>query len=146
MNNIDFAKLYSSLWTDGLWATSWSKAVADLSAQQANWKPSPDRKSIWQIAHHVKFWRVYHLDKLEKGASLPEDQIMKQHFADPADPSPAAWDELRTALKASHMRLADAMAGDRIPIEKLAPILAHDAYHLGQVMYVRGLQGLKPLE
>jgi len=29
-----------------------------------------------------------------------------------------------------------------VPVEKLRYLLPHDAYHLGQVMYVRALQGL----
>jgi uncharacterized damage-inducible protein DinB len=146
MNRKDFSKLYSDLWTDGLWAAPWSKAVADLSPEQANWKPAPARKSIWQIVRHVVFWKEYHLNKIQKGATLSNEQIAQQHFSDPPVVSQQAWDQARADLKASHERMAAAMAGDAIAIDKLAPVLAHDCYHLGQVMYVRGMQGLAPLE
>ena len=139
-------KLWTDFWDKGLWAAPWQKAVADLSAQQAAWKPSPDRKSIWQCVNHVTFWRNYFLDREAGTAKLSDDEIMKQHFADPPSATEAAWNDARATLQKSHERMIAACKEGKIAAEKLAPPLAHDAYHLGQVMYVRALQGLKPIE
>ncbi len=34
-----------------------SLAVAGLTAEQAAWKPGPERHSIWQIVRHVIRWK-----------------------------------------------------------------------------------------
>jgi hypothetical protein len=147
MDRTLFTQLYSDLWSKGLWAAPWSKAVADLTPQQAVWKPSPERKSIWQFVTHVTFWRNYMIEKTRTGeVKISEDEIHRRQFAEPAEPTGAAWNDARQKLEESH-RAFLALAGDeKTPMEKIAPVIGHDAYHLGQVMYVRALQGLKPIE
>jgi hypothetical protein len=39
-------------WQPPLWL-----AVQGLTAEQAAWKPSPERHSIWQIVRHVVCWK-----------------------------------------------------------------------------------------
>jgi len=146
MDRTLFAKLYRDFWTDGLWAAPWSKALADLTPQQAVFKPAAGRKSIWQIVSHTCFWRDYHLDRLTTGAKLSNEEIAKAQHAEPTDPSPALLAQLREKLQASHHRMVAAIEDERLPLEKLVPVLAHDAYHLGQIMYIRALLGFAPID
>jgi hypothetical protein len=139
-------KLYQDLWSEGLWAAPWSKAVADLSAAQAAWKPSPDRHSIWQLALHVMFWREYYLNKKLRGEQLADDEIARRNFAEPPKIDDAAWAEARRRLESSHAATAAAFDDDRLPPRDLGHVLAHDSYHLGQVMMLRAMQGIKPIE
>jgi hypothetical protein len=146
MDRSSFVKLYEDLWSNGLWAAPWSKAVADLSPQQAAWKPAAERKSAWQIVSHVTFWRNYFLQKLKNpDMKMPEEEILRQQWAVPDQPTDAAWSDARKNLEASHTAIAAAMK-EEASVDRIAPILGHDAYHLGQVMYLRALQGLKPID
>src|SRR5437870_7844591 len=56
MQRDDFLKLWTSAWTGGLWAAPWSKALDDLTPQEAAWQPTSlkgeHRHSIWQIVNH----------------------------------------------------------------------------------------------
>lgn len=45
------------LWHGALWPH-----VADLTAEQALWRPAPDRHCIWEIVRHVNFWRHWLLE------------------------------------------------------------------------------------
>jgi hypothetical protein len=139
-------KLYQDLWSEGLWAAPWSKAVADLTAAQAAWKPSPDRHSIWQLAVHVMFWREYYLNKKLRGEKPTDVEVARRNFEQPAIVDDATWAETKRRLEASHAATSAAFDDDRLPPRDLGQILAHDAYHLGQVMMLRAMQGLKPIE
>src|SRR2546425_6427033 len=39
------------------WQPSLAMAIEGLTAQQAAWKPAPERHSIWQIVRHVAHWK-----------------------------------------------------------------------------------------
>lgn len=146
MGNELLAQLWIDIWEKGLWAAPWSKAVGDLSVKQATWRPDPARKCIWEFVSHVTFWRNFLLDR-ESGKARPSDEeIGRMNFALPANPTEAQWNEARAALKAGIERIAAAAKEGKIAADKLAAPLAHDAYHLGQVMYLRALQGLPPID
>lgn len=146
MDRALLAKCYRDFWSDGLWAAPWSKALADLSPQQAVFKPAPGRKSIWQIVSHVTFWRDYHLDRLGGSSQISDEQIAARQYAEPDRPTAGDWTDAQARLRASHDRMVSAVEEATLPSEKLLPVLAHDAYHLGQIMYIRALQGLKPID
>lgn len=146
MDRALLAKCYRDFWSEGLWAAPWSKALVDLAPQQALFKPAAGRKSIWQIVSHVTFWRDYHLDRLNGSGKLSDEQVMARQYAEPDHPTPGDWSDAQTRLRASHDRMVAAVAETTLPIDKLLPVLAHDAYHLGQIMYIRALQGLKPID
>lgn len=147
MNRELFVDLYGKLWTDGVWATSWGKAVADLSAAQAAWRPTPERKSVWQFASHVTFWRNFQLARLkDPNLPMPAEDVLATQWAQPDSPTSADWDAARRRLEESQRAIVAAAADPAVPLEKVAPVMAHDAYHLGQVMYVRAMQGLPPIE
>jgi len=146
MSNDSTIQLWNEAWSAGLWAASWAKAVEGLSAQQAAWKPSPRRHSIWQIVGHMIFWREEALRRLAGQARTPEDQVAARNFPDPTEVSESAWSALRGSLEETHKRIAAAYAARPVGEPKLAHILAHDCYHMGQVAYLRALQGLPPLD
>jgi len=39
------------------WQPPLGKVVQGLNAQQAAWRPAPERHSIWQIVRHVTHWK-----------------------------------------------------------------------------------------
>jgi len=136
--------MWDEMWKSYTWVPAWSKSFADLTPQQAAWKPAADRNSIWQHLNHICFWREVTIRRLQNEA--PDDaEVAKRNFETPADVSPAAWQATQQRLMKSYELIRNALANEKVPVEKVKYLLPHDAYHLGQVMLLRGLQGLPPV-
>ena len=140
------AKTWDEGWNTGLWAASWEQSVGGLTAQQASWKPAPQRHSIWQIVEHIIYWRQVQLRRLETGQEPTSDELAQRNYPDPVTPSEAAWAECRKKLEDSQSQIAGAIRAERNPPERLAILLFHDCYHFGQINYLRALAGMKPIE
>ena len=146
MDRETIVKLWNEAWTSGLWAAAWSKSVEGLTAAQATWQPTPQRHSIWQIVEHMIFWRETGLARAAGGPQPSDDEIAKRNFPSPAGPTDAAWQTLVKRFRETQERVAAAIANPKIPLDRFPYLLAHDAYHIGQINYVRALQGLPPVE
>jgi uncharacterized damage-inducible protein DinB len=124
------------------------ESLADLTAEQAAWKPSPESNSIWQIVDHLAAAKEWQIEMMEKGqAESPE-------WIQPAGDE-IAWQELVGRLKDAHARLKVALSqlNDEelltMPVPKLNRTLlelilssgtAHEAHHGGQIHFLKGLQ------
>jgi hypothetical protein len=139
-------KLWDESWSDGIWFGSWTRATTGLSAEQAAWHPKPGLHSIHQLVEHINFWRENTLGALA-GLPKPEaDEIGRRNFPEPAVVSEEAWRAVRERLEQTHRRVRDAIADEGQPVDRLRYHLAHDANHLGQILYLRRMQGLDPVE
>jgi uncharacterized damage-inducible protein DinB len=145
MTRGDLLKLWTDAWDAESWVAPWSKAV-DLSPEQAAWAPAPGRHSVWQIVGHVVYWREYTLDRIAGKPKPTPAQTEALNFPEPGLATATAWNALRARLSESHQRIAAAIAEPAVPLDRLGHHVYHDAYHLGQVMYLRALQGLKAIE
>jgi uncharacterized damage-inducible protein DinB len=128
-------------------------ALRGVTSEQARWAPTPKRKSIWQLALHIAYWKYAVRRLLEDGpvARFPRKPANWPSVA-PA-PDAAAWERDVALLKAEHQRLLDVVRRvrdwplDRIPREGrkwtygelLLGIAAHDAYHTGQIQLLKRL-------
>ena len=140
------SKFWNEAWSNGLWAASWQQSVQGLSAEQAAWKPAPQRHSVWQILSHIIYWREVQLRRLQTGQEPAKEEIVQRNFAEPKDANESAWKDTLRKLDETRRRVAEAIADERIDAEKLAVLFPHDCYHFGQINYVRALAGLKPIE
>jgi uncharacterized damage-inducible protein DinB len=144
------------------WYPPLEMAVKGLTAEQAAWKPSPERHSIWQIVRHVIHWKR---GVLQSWAGDPPDyEVMTRDDWPEASIDQAAWDSDVRALNELydefHRRLESAADEDmqgslkayqQSPrpaqiAKRLSAVFAHDAYHAGQIQYVRALQGIPAAE
>jgi uncharacterized damage-inducible protein DinB len=132
------------------WFTPMNTAVAGLSAEQAKWVPQnaqgkrdPNANhSVGMLAYHLVFWN--------------ENALARLHGEKPTGPSSndetfndfdaAHWDDIVQRLDRV-MKSLEAEV-EKMPEEKLAEvaptiahIATHNAYHTGQILYVRKLQG-----
>lgn len=140
------ANWWDEAWNEGLWAASWRKAVEGLTAEQAAWAPAPGRHSIWQIVNHLIFWREYTLDLLAgKPKPSPQDRD-RLNFLAPERVTEQAWAQTRERLADSQRRIREALADEKTPLDRLPYHIPHDAYHVGQIMYLRAMQGLPAIE
>jgi uncharacterized damage-inducible protein DinB len=119
-------------------------AVDGLTAEQARWSPGKGDHSVGQLAYHLWFWDARALAdfKGEKSATFSgNNEETFDNF------TAAQWDEL---VKKLDQVLADwekavASADDAKLAEKaslIAHVGAHNAYHIGQIIYARKLQGV----
>jgi hypothetical protein len=146
MDRTTLLKLWDESWTDGLWAAPWSKATAGVTPQQAAWKPAPDRHSIWQNVNHVSAWRELTLTRVDGRPGPRREDMDALNFAEPAAPTEAAWRDACARLKRTHDDCRAVIASPSGDISRLLYHLPHDMYHLGQIMQLRALQGLAPIE
>ncbi len=132
------------------WFTPANTAVSSLTAEQAKWVPQNaqgklDPKanhSVGMLAYHLVFWNENALARLrgEKTTDPSDNDETFNHF------DAAHWDDIV-------QRLDRVMKGLEAEVEKMseeklaraAPVIGHisthNAYHTGQILYVRKLQG-----
>ena len=132
------------------WFTPIKAAVAGLTAEQAKWVPQnaqgkvdPNANhSVGMLAYHLTFWNENALARLrgEKPAGPNTNDATFNDF------DAAHWDDIVQRLDRV-MKSLEAEV-EKMPEEKLAAaaltishISTHNAYHTGQILYVRKLQG-----
>jgi hypothetical protein len=140
---------WNSAWTGGLWAAPWSKVLDDLTPQQAAWQPtsskSEKKHSIWQIVNHMIFWREHDLRSFAGDKPTAEEK-KRRNFEPTPDPKSANWELTKSHFAQTQDRIREAIADPANPLDRLQYHIFHDSYHVGQIMLLRGLLGLKPIE
>jgi len=128
-------------------------ALRGVSAEQAWWRPTPRRKSIWTLTLHIAYWNYAVRRQLEGGERGAFPRAPSNWPLPPASPDPRRWAEDVALLKEEHARLvrvaagaSPRMLGRRPPTsrhwtygELIVGIAAHDAYHTGQIQLMKRL-------
>jgi hypothetical protein len=127
-------------------------SLRGLSAEQAAWRPGPERHNIWEIAIHAAYWKYAVKRRLigEKRGSFPLKG--SNWFQKPESISEKAWQEDLRLLAEQHKQLREVIAGldpgrlsQRTPGSKstnrrtIYGIAAHDLYHAGQIQLLKRL-------
>lgn len=125
------------------WFVSLNTAVEGVTPEQARWTDGKGNHSIGQLVHHLAFWNERSLEHFEGKKPAAFSGNNEETFN---DFDAAKWTE-------TVQRLDKAMKGWEAVVEKaddaklaeaasmIAHIGAHNAYHIGQIVYVRRLQG-----
>lgn len=125
------------------WFVPANVAVEGLTAEQASWKDGSGNHSIGQLAAHLVFWNQQQLSKM-KGEPPPKFSGNNQDTFDSFDA--ATWsttvrqlDSVMKDIEALVEKADDkALAGWASAV---AHIGTHNAYHVGQILYVRKMKG-----
>ena len=137
-------RMWDEAWESGLWATPWRNVLEGLAPDQAALRQGPERKSIWEIASHMCFWREHELRKLA-GEKVSEEEINARNFQPPAEAGDAEWRSLRKRFQETHRQIGAATADRNNDLSRLQYLLPHDSYHAGQIMTLRAMLGLPPI-
>jgi uncharacterized damage-inducible protein DinB len=126
------------------WFVPLNVAVAGLTADQAKWNPGKGNHSVGQLAYHIWYWNDRELTQFKGGKPAPFDGNNNETFDKFND---GQWDELVKKLNQlmSDWEKAVETADDQKLAQNasvIAHIGAHTAYHVGQILYVRKLQGV----
>ena len=140
-----YATWLDKAWNEETWTPPWGKAIAELTAEQAAWKPPGARHSIWMLVLHMSFWRALKLDELA-GAKRDEAATAAGNWRVPQAITEAAWRAAVDELAALQGRVVAAMGESEKAADLLRNFIEHDAYHFGQIMLIRAMLGLKPLD
>jgi uncharacterized damage-inducible protein DinB len=126
------------------WFVPATIAVQGLTAEQAMWSPGKGNHSVGQLAYHIWYWDSRELAEFKGEKPAPFDGNNNETF----DKFTATqWDDL---VKKLNQVLTDwdtaVAAADDATLAKNASMIAHvgahNAYHIGQILYVRKLQGV----
>lgn len=125
------------------WFVPANIAIEGLTAEQANWKDSTDNHSIAQLATHLIFWDEQVLAKLkgEKPSTFSGDN--KETFA-PVDKN--SWAAVVKRLDSVLTEIEKTVeASDDAKLQSMYSTIAHvgthNAYHTGQIIYIRKMKG-----
>lgn len=125
------------------WFVPVNIALEGLTPEQAKWKDGSGNHSIGQLASHLIFWNLQQLNKFK---NLPQPA-----FDGNNDETFNSFDN--TNWKATVQRLDSVLTGIEKAVEaaddaklrswysNLAHINTHNAYHTGQMIFIRKLQG-----
>ncbi len=126
------------------WFVPANIAVAGLTAEQAKWSPGKGQHSVGQLAYHLWYWDSRALTEF-KGEKPPAfdgnndttfnnfDAAQWSDLVKKLDQVMTDWE--KAVESADEKKLADNAS-------LIAHIGAHNAYHIGQILYVRKLEGV----
>ena len=125
------------------WFVPIDVAVQGLTAEQANWKDGSGNHSVGQLTYHLLFWNRRELMKFkgqpEEKFSGNNDETFNNFDKKTWNDTVKQLDEVMTQIE-KFVETADDAA-----LQKWAPEIArigtHNAYHVGQMIFVRKLQG-----
>jgi len=125
------------------WFVDANTAVAGLTPEQASWTDGKGNHSVGQLTYHIVFWNQQVLAKLKGETPAKFDGNNDETFNNfDAKKWTATVQQLDQVMKdieqfvetADDQKLAAAAS-------TLAHVGTHNAYHVGQIVYVRKEQG-----
>lgn len=125
------------------WFAPASVAVEGLTAEQAKWSPGHGGHSVGQLAYHLWFWDARSLQQFKGEKPGAYNGNNDETFTDFND---AQWNDLVKKLNQvmSNWETAVETADDAklaASASLIEHVAEHNAYHIGQILYVRKLEG-----
>jgi uncharacterized damage-inducible protein DinB len=129
--------------TDKDWFVPGNIAVQGLTAEQASWTDAHGNHSIGQLVYHLAFWNGQMLAKFKGETPAKYSGKNDETFS---DFDAKRWKQIVEQFDKVMLDLEKFVeTADEKTIEQNAPMIArlgtHNAYHIGQIIYVRRLQG-----
>jgi uncharacterized damage-inducible protein DinB len=134
------------------WFVSFQKAIAGLTEEQAKWKNHDAENSIWEIISHLVFWNERYLNRFKGIANPGMEGNNDTTFSSLND---AEWEDViekfnyvmtdwHHTVEESEDEKLDQQVSEESPgtwLETLTSITLHNAYHIGQIVTIRKMQG-----
>jgi hypothetical protein len=135
---------------------SFSAATQGLTAEQVLYVPREGFNSIWGVVNHVGYWQEATLLIIQRSPDEPRTPGGSTGgWFKPDKADTAAWEQLRAQAMQTNDQLASAIAGltdqqlhtvvgpwKQTPYQMAQSILAHNSYHICEIISLRHLQGL----
>ncbi|HUX84378.1 MAG TPA: DinB family protein [Chitinophagaceae bacterium] len=126
------------------WFVPVNVAIAGLTAKQANWKPDSGSHSIAQLTYHLIYWDEAELALFKGEKPRPfngNNDITFENLDHKTWRSTAVtMDSVLTAWENAITQASDAKLEKWYDI--IGHVSTHNAYHIGEILYVRKLEGV----
>ncbi len=125
------------------WFVPISVAVDGLTAEQASWQPPAGGHSAGQLTYHLLFWNRRNLLRLkgetQEKFSGDNEQTFVRFDNKQWNDTVKQLDHVMTDLE----KLVESADEQKLAVwaPTIGNICTHNAYHVGQIVYVRKLQG-----
>ena len=125
------------------WFVDANTAVAGLTADQAKWKDGSGNHSVGQLAYHLVFWNQQELAKF-KGETPAKfsgnnDETFNNFDAAKWNATVQQLDQVMKDWESAVESADDKKLAEWASV--IAHVGTHNAYHIGQIVFVRKLQG-----
>lgn len=125
------------------WFVPVNVALEGLTAEQAMWKDGSGNHSVGQLAYHLLFWNERQLatfqGKKEVAFSGNNEETFNSFDKNSWTQTVTKLDQVLTALEKIVQEADESKLKSWAPT--IANISTHNAYHTGQIIFVRKLQG-----
>ena len=124
------------------WFVPGNTAVKGLTAEQAGWTDGKGNHSVGQIAHHLVFWNRWTLERLNGSTEKyngTNDETFYKFDSKTWNDTVRQFDEVMNDIE-NWVQTADE-AKLKESAQTINTICTHNAYHIGQIIYVRREQG-----
>lgn len=125
------------------WFVPANTAVEGLTAEQATWTDGKGNHSIGQLVNHLIFWDRRELQRFkgepQEKYSGKNDETFNSFDAKQWDAAVKQLDQVMTDWEKAVEAADESRLKDRY--SDIAHIGTHNAYHIGQIVYVRREQG-----
>ncbi|MGI8811358.1 MAG: DinB family protein [Pyrinomonadaceae bacterium] len=136
------------------WFVAVRRTLDGVTAEQAAWKPEGTNNSIWESMTHLTFYNNAYLQRF-KGVDYKYDITDNDETFRIGDTTVRAWqaevakfDGVMTGLRelinaADDLKFSEQVSATNTATwaELIANVNAHNAYHGGQILLLRKLQG-----
>jgi len=144
---------FAACYDTNAWFVAVKNALDGVTAEQAAWKPESADNSIWEIVSHLNFYNYAYVERF-KGVDYqyPVDDNDATFVGGGSD---AEWEaekarldsiliEIRELIAAADESKFDEPVSAENPAKwkvLISNLNTHNAYHSGQIMLLRKLQG-----
>ncbi len=129
--------------TQADWFVPISVAVDGLTAEQASWRPPTGGHSAGELTYHLLFWNRRNLQSFKGEArdkfSGDNDETFVKFDNKQWSDTVKQLDQVMTDLE----KLVESADEQKLALwaPTIGNICTHNAYHVGQIVYLRKLQG-----
>ncbi|TDL82884.1 DinB family protein [Peribacillus frigoritolerans] len=153
MNRIEFLlKVLDSTFDKESWYAPLKHAMEGITAEQASWRPPEEAaKTIWENVNHLIYYKerlVANMEGRDWTLNLSGDEnfYLTEQSNEEKD-----WKKVVERAETAHLNLRKILSETAVEeleqngLEgKLLDIFLHDAYHTGQMIQIRKMQGSWP--
>ena len=144
MNSAEILKsIFNTSYNKTEWFVAFKQAVKGLTQEQATQKISSDTQSIFEIVAHLTYWNERYLKKM-KGVQQSSPMVTDNELTF-TQSGITDWNQLlekaETVFEAWSKHLEELNEKDSEHYTAIANTSMHNAYHIGQIVTLRKLQG-----
>jgi uncharacterized damage-inducible protein DinB len=136
---------------DPSWYVPFTESVANLSEEDAFWKPDEESNSIAEIVQHLLYWNETWQKRYQKSRvnAVPPLGHNDESFIIPENKK---FGDLKEQLLEVLLKWQDMLTQEKLESEVdglpeganwwavIGNLSTHNAYHIGQIIYIRKLQ------